>query len=189
MKTKITLGVIAAITILVLTLTAFTAVSSVSAANVDRRGNPGRQGGFDRSGQPSNATTLTPLTAAEQKALQDAILEEYGALNLYQAVITQFGNIAPFSQIVRSEEQHVNALITQAQKYGVTVPANPGLATVPTFTTLADACKAGASAEIADARLYDTLKPSVTHTDILGVFDRLQKASLNSHLPAFQSCN
>jgi hypothetical protein len=70
----------------------------------------------------------------------------------------------------------------------VLVPANPGLTTVPAFDTLSDACQAGVTAEIADAALYDELKPEVTHSDILQVFNNLQSASLNSHLPAFQTC-
>ncbi|RPJ45067.1 MAG: DUF2202 domain-containing protein [Chloroflexi bacterium] len=121
--------------------------------------------------------------------MQEAILEEYGAYNLYQSVITQLGNVYPFSQIVRSEQQHINVLLRQAEKYGVAVPLNPGLATQPTFTTLAQACQAGVTAEIADAQLYDTLKPVTTHTDLLQVYSNLQSASLNNHLPAFQTCD
>lgn len=44
-------------------------------------------------------------------------------------------------------------------------------------------------AEIADAALYDELKLVTTHADLLRVYDRLQSASLNSHLPAFEACN
>jgi len=132
---------------------------------------------------------LTPLSADEEAALQEAILEEYGALNLYQSVIDQFGSAYPISQIVPSEQQHVNALVRQADKYGVAVPANPGISQAPVFDTLAEACQAGVDAEIADAALYDTLKPVTTHTDLLQVYDRLQSASLDSHLSAFQSCD
>ncbi|MBE0699259.1 MAG: DUF2202 domain-containing protein [Anaerolineaceae bacterium] len=121
--------------------------------------------------------------------MQEAILEEYGALNLYQSVIAQIGNVYPFSQIVRTEQQHINALLTQAQKYAVTVLANPGLTSQPTITSLAQACQAGVSAEIADADLYDTLKPVTTHADLLRVYNNLQSASLNSHLPAIQTCD
>ena len=66
-----------------------------------------------------------PAHTAEATDLQDAILEEYGALNLYNAVIAQFGSIAPFSQIALSEQMHVNALVRQATKYGVNIPATP----------------------------------------------------------------
>jgi hypothetical protein len=95
--------------------------------------------------------------------------------------------VYPFSQIVRAEQQNINALTRQATKYGAAVPTNSGLATTPLFNTLSDACQAGAAVEIADAALYDELKPVVTHSDILQVFNKLQSASLNSHLPAFQA--
>jgi hypothetical protein len=59
--------------------------------------------------------------------------------------------------VVRAEQQHVNALVLQATKYGVRVPANPGLVTAPSFSTLFEACQAGETAELADAALYDDL--------------------------------
>ena len=155
---------------------------------VEAPGAPGGRGyGYGMSGQAGAA--LTPLSAQEAEGLQDAILEEYGALNLYQSVIAQFGNVIPFSQIAASEQQHVNALVRQAEKYGVSVPANPGLAAAPTFATLADACKAGVEAETVDGALYDTLKAFTTHADLLRVYDALQAASLENHLLAFQTCD
>ena len=63
-------------------------------------------------------------------ALTEAINEEYGALNTYQAAISQFGNVTPFSQIVRSEQQHVKALARLFTRYGLEVPANPGLTSI-----------------------------------------------------------
>lgn len=165
-----------------------TLTGTASAATVDRYGGP-----TGRTVAPAAGTywgtALAPLDAAEVAALTEAINEEYGALNTYQAAIAQFGNIYPFSQIARSEQQHVNALARLFTKYGLAVPANPGLATTPTWATVADACQTGVDAEIADAALYDTLKPSVANADILQVFANLQAASLNSHLPAFEACN
>ncbi|HNS64439.1 MAG TPA: hypothetical protein PKN11_08425, partial [Anaerolineaceae bacterium] len=132
---------------------------------------------------------LTPLTEAEAVALQEAILEEYGAYNLYRAVLTQFGDVYPFNRIVLSEQQHTAALVRQAEKYGVAVPENPGLVNPPVFSSLAEACQAGVDAEIADAALYDELKLVTTHEDLIRVYNRLQSASLNSHLPEFEACN
>jgi hypothetical protein len=184
-------GAIAAVAILALGLLAFTQPGIVSAAALDRQSPTGSRGGYGQGTgtiNPGSGIALTSLSADEKDALNQAILEEYGALNLYQSVIAQFGNVYPFSQIVRSEQQHINALTRQAVKYGVTVPANPGLASPTDFASLSEACQAGVAAEIADAALYDELKPVVTHTDILSVFNNLQSASLNSHLPAFQAC-
>lgn len=218
MKTqKILLGGMAAIVIIILALVALAPSLQASAAGLERRNGPGGAntdtapaagGQFGRgagnaargpAGAPAggsnpgayngqSTTALTPLSAAEEKALQDAILEEYGAYNLYNTVIEKFGSEYPFSRIVRSEQQHINALVRLAERYGVSVPANPGLANPPAFTTVEAACSLGVAAEIADAALYDTLKPVVTHTDLLQVFNNLQAASLNSHLPAFEAC-
>lgn len=161
----------------------------VHASSLDRGGPNGGGNGHGTGTEAAAAgTAQTPLSAAEEEALQRAILEEYGALNLYQGVIDQFGSVYPFSQIVISEQQHVNALVRQATRYGVDVPANPGLPSTPSISTLSEACQIGVAAEIADAALYDDLKPDVTHTDILSVFKNLQAASLNSHLPAFEAC-
>jgi len=170
----------------------FLSQTSVVSAAGNAPANPrGRGGSGSGMGQAMSGTgyALTPLSAEEGEALQEAILEEYGAYNLYQAVIAQLGNVYPFSQVVISEQQHINALVRQAEKYGVTVPANPGLPSTPTFTTLAEACQVGVNAEVADAQLYDTLKPVTTHADLLLVYSRLQSASLNNHLPAFQTCD
>jgi hypothetical protein len=120
--------------------------------------------------------------------LSQAILEAYSVLNLYRQVIDTFGNVTPFSQIVFSEQQQVRALTQTAEQYGMSVPANPGLAAAPTFKTLNAACTAGADAEWTQAALIDQLKPAIRHSDILQVFDNLQKASLKNHLPSFQTC-
>lgn len=188
---RLKIGSLIAVGVLVIGMLAFAQIDVASAASPERRGGPGGSAGFgQRTGSSSarSGIALTPLSETEIDALNQAILEEYGALNLYQNVISTFGNVYPFSQIVKAEQQHVNVLLKQAAKYGVTPPANPGLTTVPVFATIEEACAAGVNAEIADAALYDDLSLVVTHTDILQVFNNLQSASLNSHLPAFQIC-
>ena len=139
------------------------------------------------NGSQMAGTSLTPLTDAEASALQRAIVEEYTAQALYQSVLDQFGNVAPFNTIVVSEGQHIAALTRLANLYGVSLPASVDPASLPTFSTLEEAYDAGVQAEITDAALYDTLKPVVTHANILQVFNNLQSASLNSHLPAFEA--
>jgi hypothetical protein len=189
MKTKNLFKLLSVIAILAVGAFFLSQTGVVSAAALERGGPDGQGGNGQGVAQPGSGYALTPLSAEESAALQEAILEEYGALNLYQSVIDQFGNVYPFSQIVLSEQQHVSALVRQADKYGVPVPANPGLAVQPTFTSLTQACQAGVNAEIADAALYDTLMSITTHSDLLRVYTNLQSASLNSHLPAFQTCD
>jgi hypothetical protein len=189
MKTfaKLFLGALALTVAISLAVVTFVPAGQVLAAS-DVRGGPRGSGGRGRSeGVPLQAA-LTALTADEQTGLQNAILEEYGAQNLYNAVIAEFGSATPFDRIVRSEAQHVSVLVHQAEKYGVEVPANPGLTTAPDFATLAEACQAGVDAEIADAAMYDDLIAVTTHSDLIQVYTRLQSASLYSHLPAFETC-
>ncbi len=209
MKTRITLAVLSTIVLVTLALAVFVPAQPVFAQAIEQGRGPGRgpggpgggggqgnPGGGPGGGQgnptcpngPCTDDPLTPLADVEKESLQRAILEEYGAQNLYQGVIDQFGPQIPFSQIVRAETQHVNALQRQADKYGVEIPANPGLTSPTTFSDLAAACAAGVEAEKVDAALYDQLKPSTTHSDILNVYNNLQSASLNKHLPQFQDC-
>jgi hypothetical protein len=171
-----------------LLLGTLTSAGAASAAELTRYGGPTGGTAAPAAGTLWQ-TPVAPLDAAEVAALTAAIDEEYGALNTYQAVVSEFGSVTPFSHIVRAEQQHVNALARLFTKYGLPVPPNPGLVPAPTFASLAAACQTGVDAEIADAKLYDTLKPRVDNADILQVFANLQAASLNSHLPAFDACN
>ncbi len=99
------------------------------------------------------------MNAAEIAALEQAIDEEYLALNTYQAVLTQLGSISPFSRIAPSEQQHVTALGALFTKYNLATPANPGLSPAPVFANRRAACQVGVDVEIADAALYDVLLP------------------------------
>jgi hypothetical protein len=161
----------------------FTAIP-VSAAGLDGRGGPGGYGG---SGVGGNLST-TPLTTAEINGLKYAVLEEYGALNTYIAVIDQFGDVFPFVKIVQSEQQHVNALLRLADRYGIIVPVNLGLTNSLGIATVTEACQIGVSAEIADADLYTQIMKVTTHPDLLRVYSNLQSASLNMHLTQFEAC-
>jgi hypothetical protein len=178
MFTKLFTGAIAAIV-----LGASMALPSAAQSETAAVAAYGRGG----NGGAVRTTAVTPLTEAEKDALQRAILEEYGARDLYQAVIDDFGSVYPFDRIVRSEQQHASALIRQAEKYGVDIP-DPAVVEAD-FDSLAEACQAGVAAEIADAALYDELMKVTTHTDLLQVYQNLQAASLKSHLPAFQTCD
>lgn len=177
--------------LLVAMVTTVINVSSVSAAypeTSDERGGPGGPGRGGPNGEGSGLSG-SPLNDAEKDALQKAVLEEYAAYNLYQSVIAQMGEVAPFDLIARSEQQHIQALTRQAEKHGLNLPANPGLSDPPVFTDLATACQAGVIAETEDAALYDVLKQVTTHPDILRVYDNLQNASLQNHLVEFQTCD
>jgi len=142
-------------------------------------------GGGNSGGQSSRE----PLSDAEIEGLVRAIEEEFGAQALYQSVLDKFGNVSPFNGIVLSEARHASVLINQAQKYGIPVPEFPSSEGLLAFETVDEACQAGVDAEIADAELYDELMSFTTNSALIRVYTNLQKASLDSHLPAFEDCS
>lgn len=175
-----------AIAILVMVVTAF--VYSPTQAAVEA----GRGGPTNKWSQQPNAagiTTATTLSEQEVADLAAAIQEEYTAMNTYQAVMDELGNVQPFSRIARSEQQHVDALIRVAQRFGVEVPENVGVVADIEWSTLEEACQMGVTFEQMDAALYDDLLPNTANTALIRVYTNLQRASLNNHLPAFEACN
>jgi hypothetical protein len=140
---------------------------------------------------PVWSQTLTPDAEA---ALGSALQDERHAEAFYSAVMAKFGNARPFSNIIEAERQHEAMLIGLYETYGVAVPENgyaTGVLIAPAAPeTLADACKIGVEAEIANRDLYDgNLLPAVAaYPDVTVVLQRLRDASEENHLPAFQRC-
>jgi len=130
------------------------------------------------------------LSASVKDALNQAINDEYKAYSTYEAAIKKLGNVRPFSMIIRAEEQHISALKSIYDKYGLTIPENTLAKKVTAPDTLQQACQTGVDAEIANATLYrDKLLPAVTdYEDITQVFENLMNASQQKHLPAFERC-
>jgi hypothetical protein len=140
---------------------------------------------------PAWSQTLTPEAEA---ALGSALQDERHAEAFYAAVIKEFGQTRPFSNIIDAERQHELMLIGLYETYGVAVPengyANGTLKAPAVPKTLVEACSIGVEAEIANRELYDRqLLPAVAaYSDITLVMQRLRDASENNHLPAFQRC-
>ncbi|TNE51891.1 MAG: DUF2202 domain-containing protein [Deltaproteobacteria bacterium] len=134
---------------------------------------------------PQNAEPSSTI----QDALKEALFDEYKARAVYEKVLTTFGNVRPFSNIVGAEENHANALLNLYKQYGLTPPANPWNATnVPVYSSVQEACKAGVQAEIDNAAIYDRLLKLGLPQDIQNVFTNLRDASEDNHLAAFQRC-
>lgn len=184
MKNKKSITLIA-IAIFVMVVTAF--VYSPSQAAVEA----GRGGPTNKQSQPVNAAGMTAATTlSEQEAadLAAAIQEEYTAMNTYQAIMDELGEIQPFLRIARSEQQHANALIRVAERFGVEVPENAGEVADIEWSTFEEACQLGVTFEQLDADLYDEILPNTTNPVLIRVYTNLQRASLNNHLPAFEAC-
>lgn len=86
----------------------------------------------DRSGTNPVALRLWSRRRAEGRALPladmltYAIQDEYLARAEYDRIISDYGSIRPFTNIIRAEETHVDALLPLFTTYGITIPANEG---------------------------------------------------------------
>lgn len=130
---------------------------------------------------------MTPLADPELQALQDAPNDDYHAWSVYSQVLQDFGPVRPFLNIRDSEQRHIQALHNLFQRYNMPIPPNPwGTATVPRFKSLQEASEAGVQAEIDNVDLYKRILAATEWPEILQVFRRLQAASQQRHLPAFQ---
>ncbi len=132
------------------------------------------------------ALPMESISAEELTALEMALNDEYKALATYQSVIDQFGDVRPFTNIMKAEQQHIDALVEIYDKYGLAVPENTWYGNVPEFGSLSEAFDAGVTAEKENAALYDNLLASTDNQDITAVFTSLRDASQYNHLPAFE---
>lgn len=141
----------------------------------------GSAGGSGTVAVPAATTDLSSYVAA-------AINDEYRARDTYQGVIDRFGNIRPFSNIKKAEEQHISWLIELYRQYGISVPGDT-VGGLPTPATIAASCSLGVQAEIENADMYVRLLAGTkNYPDVQDVFTRLRDASLYQHLPAFKKC-
>ncbi len=128
------------------------------------------------------------LTSAEREALGDALDDEYRAWATYDQVIRDFGAVRPFINIRDAEARHIEALVSLFERYGLKVPENTWPGRVPRYESVREACEHAIEAEIENAALYDRLMESTNRADIATVFENLQQASQERHLPAFERC-
>lgn len=153
------------------------------------------QGGPDNGqgrgrGPGTPAAPTTPLTADEIQVLNEALQDEYHAAAVYDAVIADFGEVAPFVPIRQAEAQHAAVLERLFERYGLAAPANEWAeAEIASFESVEAACAAGVAAETANADLYNRALAATDKPDLTNVFTHLQAASLESHLPAFTACD
>jgi len=134
---------------------------------------------------------VEPLSQAEKDALVSTLQEEYLARDVYRAVIARLGSTRPFTNILKSEEQHVAALSALFTKYSLAVPADTQATRTSTLVaginTVDDALRLGTTVEKEDIALYEQLIKVVDNQDVLQVFGSLKAASLDRHLVAFEN--
>ena len=122
------------------------------------------------------------------QVLKIALDDEFHAYEAYIGVIEKFGALTPFTNIVEAEQRHQKALIALFEAHDVPMIENRWVGVVQVPQSLEEAYVMGVNAEVANIQMYDTLLAYTgNYPDVQDVFYRLQAASYNNHLPAFQS--
>ncbi len=139
----------------------------------------------------SAPTAAATLPAEVANVVLEALVGpegEYAAYATYAAILEEYGNVRPYAQIMKAEAQHIRALTTLLDRYGIEYPTvNPYLGKVDAPSSLLEAAQAGIDAEKANVEMYDDqLALVAAYPDIARVLGNLRAASLNSHLPAFE---
>ena len=129
------------------------------------------------------------MTQTLEQALIEALDDEYKASATYAHIISIFGEIRPFTNILEAEKRHIKALFPLFEKYGFDIPENSWGKRVETPNSILEACQAGVEAEIENAEMYHRLLAATQgYADVQQVFKNLQRASQENHLSAFQRC-
>ena len=122
-------------------------------------------------------------------ALIEAINDEYKARATYLHVISKFGKIRPFINIIEAEDRHIEALLPLFFKYEIAVPEDNWYSRIQAPKSLIEACRIGVKSETENAEMYSRLLDlTKEYLDVQQVLMQLQKASAENHLPAFQRC-
>jgi hypothetical protein len=123
-------------------------------------------------------------------AMEEAIQDEYKAELIYEKVLTDFGPVRPFVNIINAEVRHSESLAQLFQTRGLVVPASKwSPEEIPGFSSLSEACRAGVLAEIENAEIYGKYFDLELPADVRRVFENNHRASLENHLRAFQRCS
>ena len=144
--------------------------------------------GLPMDGDRSNSR-VDGLDERTVNALISALEDERRAEATYQAVLNRYADARPFVNVIEAERRHQSFLVPLFEKYGIAVPANQfDPAAIAVADSITAACEAGVTAENENIALYDGFLGFVKEPDIREVFERLQAASRENHLPAFTRC-
>ena len=136
----------------------------------------------------TNSSAGAAATNPVHSALLAALDDEYKAEATYQAVLDKHGDVRPFSNIILAEQRHQEMVKAEMDRRGWAYGPNPYTGTIKAPATLLEACQTGVTAEIENIALYDKLLPTIDDAAARDVLTRLQWASRENHLPAFERC-
>ncbi len=115
-----------------------------------------------------------------------SLQDEYLAHAEYSYIIGAYGSIRPFTNIIRAEETHIEALLPLFEAYGITAPEDDAASRIAKVASLTEAYEAGVEAEIDNIAMYEAFLSEDLPADVREVFESLMRAS-ESHLKAFEN--
>lgn len=132
------------------------------------------------------AGAATSVSGKTADALRETLMDERRAQAFYKDVMTKYGQVRPFANIIHAEERHAAVVETLMTRHGVAIPDGTptNLPAVP--GTLPECNRLAAQLERDNIAMYDRLLADVTEPDIRKAFENLRDASKNNHLPAFE---
>ncbi len=117
--------------------------------------------------------------------LHYAVADEYAAHGEYEAIMEKYGVVKPYSNISKSEVQHLSLLKSLFDAYGLDFLEDESKEHVVVPSSLEEAAKIGVQAEIDNIAMYEKFLEQDIPDSAREVFTALRDAS-KSHLLAFQ---
>ena len=118
----------------------------------------------------------------------EALIDEYKSRASYRLVLNTFGEIRPFSNIVEAEDTHARALEILCGHFGIPLPSDDWEEKLEPPSSVLEACRAGIQGEHENIAMYDRFLRQTKVPEVLALFQQLQAASRQHHLPAFERC-
>lgn len=113
-----------------------------------------------------------------------AIQDEHLAHGEYAYVLENFGDQAPFNNIVSSESQHIAEMTVLFEKYGLTVPADESADHLHPVADVKEALETCSAGEVDNIAMYNKFLEQDIPDDVRATFTALRNAS-EGHLQAF----
>jgi len=118
----------------------------------------------------------------------EALNDEYKARAFYRLVITTFGPVRPFINIVEAEDTHARAVEALCARYGIPLSPDDWESKLQPPSSILEACRTGVEGEYENIAMYDRFLRETEEPEVRGLFQRLQARSREAHLPAFERC-
>jgi hypothetical protein len=115
-----------------------------------------------------------------------AIQDEYLARAEYELIMSKYGTIRPFSNIIKAEERHIEWVKELLESHGYEIPADTAADHVVLPPDLKSSIETGVQAEIDNIAMYEKFLAKELPEDVREVFEELKRGSEN-HLRAFRN--